>query len=433
MASLSRHSNGHKTIQFTLQGKRETVRLGKCNVKQAEKARTHIEFLVAAVITQHPIDSETAKWVSALESGLAEKLARVGLIPNRLEQSKPVEDGKPRTLKAFLGHYIGTRTDVKDRTLSFFNRARASLLAFFPDDKPLDEITAGDAREWRLWLFRCGSYKGKPLAQNTVNDRCKKAKQFFNAAIEYELLGKNPFAKLPGSVRSNRAKFHFVTLEETVRLLDTAPDMEWRLLLALCRYGGLRSPSETMILRWQNIDWQRSRMIVFSPKTERHEGRECRTVPIFPELRPFLEEAWESAEPGAEYLLEELRTHANLGTRLVKIIQRAGLKRWPRVFHNLRASRQTELENTFPTHVVCDWLGNNESTAREHYLRVTEDHFHAATGGALQNALQQPTALSGNQSQVEPVPHGNAPILLERAKTRDSLQLNQYTRQESNL
>ncbi len=35
--------------------------MGKCNVKQAEKVKTHIEHLVAAAITQHPIDSETAK------------------------------------------------------------------------------------------------------------------------------------------------------------------------------------------------------------------------------------------------------------------------------------------------------------------------------------------------------------------------------------
>jgi len=132
------------------------------------------------------------------------------------------------------------------------------------------------------------------LEKNTVNDRCKKAKQFFNVANEYELIGKNPFAKLPGSVKANREKFYFVTCEETERLLDTAPDMEWRLLLALCRYGGLRSPSETMIIRWQNVNWQ---MVVFSPKTEHHEGRESRIVPIFPELRPYLEEAWDNAPP----------------------------------------------------------------------------------------------------------------------------------------
>ena len=213
MASISRHSNGHKTIQFTLRGKRETVRMSRYNVKQAEKVKTHIEHLVAAAITQHPIDSETAKWVPGLESGLAEKLAHVGLIPERLKQWEPGADGKPQTLRAFLDHYIGMRTDVKDGTQLIFKRARASLHAFFEGDKRLDEITVGDAREWRLWLFRCGSAKGGPLAKNTVNDRCKKVKQFFNLANEYELISKNPFAKLPCSVRANREKFYFVTCD----------------------------------------------------------------------------------------------------------------------------------------------------------------------------------------------------------------------------
>src|SRR5436190_2021364 len=65
----------------------------------------------------------------------------------------------------------------------------------------------------------------------------------------------------------------------------------------------------------------------------------------------------------------------------------AGLERWPRLFHNLRASRQTELSEDFPSHVVCAWLGNSEDIAREHYLKVTDAHFEKASG-ALQKALQ---------------------------------------------
>jgi hypothetical protein len=32
------------------------------------------------------------------------------------------------------------------------------------------------------------------------------------------------------------------------------------------------------------------------PKTEHHEGKEFRVVPIFPELRPYLNAAWDEAE-----------------------------------------------------------------------------------------------------------------------------------------
>jgi len=57
----------------------------------------------------------------------------------------------------------------------------------------------------------------------------------------------------------------------------------------------------------------------------------------------------------------------------------AGFVTWPKLFQNLRASRQTELEESFPTHVVCSWMGNSPKVAREHYLQTTEDHFKKAT------------------------------------------------------
>jgi hypothetical protein len=54
------------------------------------------------------------------------------------------------------------------------------------------------------------------------------------------------------------------------------------------------------------------------------------------------------------------------------------MKPWPRLFQNLRASRQTELTEMFPLHVVCAWIGNSEAIAVNHYLSVTDDHFKKA-------------------------------------------------------
>jgi hypothetical protein len=36
-----------------------------------------------------------------------------------------------------------------------------------------------------------------------------------------------------------------------------------------------------------------------------------------------------------------------------KIIARAGVEVWPKPFQNLRASRQTELEKSYLTYVIC--------------------------------------------------------------------------------
>ncbi|MGQ9607429.1 MAG: hypothetical protein ACUVTW_14615 [Thermogutta sp.] len=53
-------------------------------------------------------------------------------------------------------------------------------------------------------------------------------------------------------------------------------------------------------------------------------------------------------------------------------------------FHNLRSSRQTQLDAKFPAHVVCDWLGNSERIAALHYPQTTEEHFDRAVGRAAQ-------------------------------------------------
>jgi len=139
-------------------------------------------------------------------------------------------------------------------------------------------------------------------------------------------------------------------------------------------------------------------------------------VPIFPELRPYLEAAYDRAphvdpaatpaeKEAASFVLQRYRNQANLRTRFFKIIKRADLKPWPKLFQNLRSTRQTELVEIFPTHVVCAWLGNKAAVAAEHYLQVTTDHFERA-------AIEGPKggALLGHSGAAYSVPQCSGPI-----------------------
>ena len=102
-------------------------------------------------------------------------------------------------------------------------------------------------------------------------------------------------------------------------------------------------------------------------------------VPIFPELRQLLEDVKEIAEDRTVHVISKYRQqNANLRTQFERMIKRAGFDSWPRLFQNLRASRETELANEFPLHVVTAWLGNTERVASKHYLQVTDDHFAQA-------------------------------------------------------
>jgi hypothetical protein len=75
--------------------------------------------------------------------------------------------------------------------------------------------------------------------------------------------------------------------------------------------------------------------------------------------------------------------NANLRSEMTRLLRRAGVSGWPRLFHSMRASRQTELQREFPLHVVCSWLGNSPRIAQQSYLLVTEYDFARAAGVAM--------------------------------------------------
>jgi hypothetical protein len=77
----------------------------------------------------------------------------------------------------------------------------------------------------------------------------------------------------------------------------------------------------------------------------------------------------------------------------------ARLTPWPKLFQNLRSTRETELTKEYPLHVVCAWIGNSQSIAAKHYLQVTEEHVRQAAEKAAQNPTQQPAARGCNNLQ----------------------------------
>src|SRR5690606_20615989 len=82
---------------------------------------------------------------------------------------------------------------------------------------------------------------------------------------------------------------------------------------------------------------------------------------------------------------------------------------WPRLFQNLRASRQTELCDRFPAHVVSEWLGNSEAVARAHYLKGTDRHWEAATegGGRAHKRAHSGANRAGTDGKPEPEKPGS--------------------------
>jgi len=363
MAHLSIDKNGRAQIQFRHpSGKRHTLRLGKVAKRLGESVLFRVREIVAAIRTGQSVSAETAAWLGTVTPQLHDRLVRVGLAAPRADVS-PTDIA----LDDFVRDYIEGRAKLKPNTVRNLKQSRRILAGHFGVTRALREISTGDADNFREAMI--AKYSSVTAAREV-----KRARQFFKAALRQCLIDNNPFSDVKAGSQANADRSFFVTREVAQAVLRACPDNEWRLIFSLSRFGGLRCPSETLELKWSDIDWERGRIVVRESKTK------ARIIPLFDEIRPFLERAFEEAQDGALHVVQRYRSpNANLRTQLLRIITRASLSAWPRLFHNLRASRETELANEFPIHVVCEWIGNSPDVARRHYLQVTEEHFKKAT------------------------------------------------------
>ncbi|MFN7844325.1 MAG: tyrosine-type recombinase/integrase [Pirellula sp.] len=344
------------------------------------------------------MDRDTSIWVASITQNdptLRGKLEAVGL----LEPLEPVEQCP--TVSDYIDSYLKRMTDgKKPATIVNWGQAGRNLKEYLPKGIRLNEVTAGHAKQFHEKL------KGKGLASTTIRKRIQVARQIFEDALDWDIIESNPFRKV--EAKSHRNKSNSFVESDTILKLMKHVDPTWQTILALCRFGGLRCPSEVLSIRWVDIDWESSTMSVPEPKVEHHEGRGVRSCPIFAELRPYLEKAWELAPEGSEYVVDKPAyrnaansgqgwKNANLRTQLLKKLRKAGIPPWARLFHSLRASRQTELEREFPLHVVCAWLGNTPEVARQNYLLVTDgDVERAIQGNAECNAVEFDTSEKSN-------------------------------------
>jgi integrase len=204
------------------------------------------------------------------------------------------------------------------------------------------------------------------------------------------------------NAKGSTDKLTYVGEVDAQKVMAALPTCQWRLLFALSRWGGLRVGSEVRLLTWSDVDWEKAKFVVNSPKTKRHAGHEKRTLPLFPELATVLAERFAESAEGETSVLPMLATRSDSSLRdtLIRAIEDAGLAVWPRLWHNLRSSRQTDLEDSFKPKVVCTWLGNSEAISPKHYIQVTESDFAKASQRATRPPEESDNLLRGQQENV---------------------------------
>lgn len=404
MASVI-HDKKTKTrrIGFTSpDGKRKTLRLGKTPKKDAEAVRVKIESLLASRITGQPVEPETARWIATLGDTLHDKLANAGLIePRHNTALGPM-------LHAWLKH---RNDDAKPGTALPRTQAVDTALQYWDPQTPVESISIDDVERFDRWMRT----ERKPtLARATAGKRCQILQRGWAHAMKGGTITANPWADadVRTSVATNTDRHHYVPVAEVQRLLNELPSAEWRALVALARFAGVRVPSEPVRMTWADIDWANRSVRIESPKTAHHAGRSERFCPLFPELERYLHEAFDAADVGEANVFPMLHrdiTPQALRKPMHAAMRRARLEPWPKLFHALRASAQTDLASRFPLASVCRWLGNTPAVAATHYLQPRDDDFKQAANAPAFNVTTTRDKAARNPTQHTPATRRTEP------------------------
>lgn len=354
-------------LEVWVRGVRRRLWLGNMSKRIAERIRDHVHELKTAVEMAVPADPSALHWSEGVDVRIANKLADWGLIPKRGQTARTMR------LSQLCDQHIAKRTDWSESNRVWMNRCRNQLVEIL-GDVFLDKLSEWHAKEF----FREMKAKYSPA---TAAKQMQRARQLIGEGkgIYFEV---NPFSNVKAPSDVNKANQRYIDLSTIDSVLKQLPDLQLRFAVMMARLSGLRIPSELLELKWSDIDWETSRIIVRSPKLIHYPSKYRRTIPILPSIKPTLEQLFECADEGAEYIFTWRRNrnvYQLLTKFLRKAIKQAGLEIWPRLFVNLRASARTDLLRRHPTHVVNDWLGHDGKIGAKHYDRVTSEDFAAAT------------------------------------------------------
>lgn len=365
MASLFKRGKSW-VIQYEAGSERKTLSIGRLAAASARSVCAHVEHLISAKASATAVPPATAGWLTQIDDDLHQRIAAHKLTLPRHQV----------TLADFAEDYKARRPDWGAGTCAQYDLATSDAEKFWGADRRLDAINRADVDALKADLTT-------RLSTATVRKRLRLLKHIFKAAIRSGLIMINPVDDQVVSGGNNRDRLVYVPADNALALTDELYG-EVRLIVLLARFAGLRVPSEPNTLKLSDVDFERETLRVYSPKT-----KTSRTVPMLPVVRDELLKAFDRVPEGGEDVLQAKLKLPVIRRVVEAAITRAGLKQWPRLIQNLRASFATDCVRNLPANTAAALCGHSRNVAAEHYWSVGEDDI-ASAANALRNITKTP-------------------------------------------
>jgi len=474
MAQLTYHDKAkgrYARLAVQVNGKRCYINIGYSSTQKDQK-RDHrylelVDDLETVKASGLRIDAKTKRELAILQEKnpqFVQRLLKAGLLK---------ETGSRRTVKQLFDEHFQSKLGVnKDRSCRNYRQAQKVFEDYVGGETLIADVTVGDVENFISEMRREGR------ESSTIGNYLKRTRHAFQYAVDHEWIEKNPIQysgkdfKIVKTTSKQKIQEKLVTQAAIGRLMDEPNAFEFKLLLSLVRWTGCRI-GEALILRWSDVSFDEDDpCIELREKDTAHSGTDrsknpTRTVPLFAELRPLLEQARELAGDD-EYVFNELgglqqkpdfeltdangqriregRYETNVGGHLTRAIRKAGLEVWPQPWHAIRDFRLNELSRLGYRDVeISAWCGNSESVRQRHYsaTAVTAEDRRRAAGAQPEAAGAHMVLNFDDQISVDQIVElaledAEARILLEkllvrlnRADSRYARKTAKYTREES--
>lgn len=384
MATIGKTRTGKWQVRFTWRGKGHHITLGSVPEDSARQVAINIQRIIDCKKANVPTDAASAAWIRGLDMELRTRLVNYGLAS--------------ATESLLLRDYLESRVQeaVKaqqaENTLKMKRQVRDKMLLCWGTHLLLSDLTPHHGQQFVDYVTGANNV-------NWARRQIQMARSFLSLAVDAGHIPINPFrGHSTAYVNIKGDRTCYITREQVDRLLANIRNWEWRFIIVMARYGGIRIPSEILPFRWRDFDFEQERITVTSPKMKRF-GRGTRLLPMFPEIRDVLQERLEdrTLTPVSPKNAVLQTQREGLYAKFKFRIRRAGLKPWPKLWINMRSTRETELIRAgYPLHVVCEWLGNSAQVAHKHYLQVTEEDWNRATGKIPDVHMPAPTSIEGS-------------------------------------
>jgi integrase len=164
-------------------------------------------------------------------------------------------------------------------------------------NKPLESITTGDMEQWKRHL------QDRGVVGKTVISYLKDIGSIYRAAIREGLLTHNPVGAVETPDTSDSRERKPFSSEDVSALLKAAPSEEWRGMILVAAYTGLRL-GDAARLQWDCVDLQKKMITVIPAKTKRKKV-EVR-IPIQPDLLTYLSKVTITDDSPEAFVFTEL-------------------------------------------------------------------------------------------------------------------------------